>query len=186
MVWNAGLQMWQAFAGSFDIPQQNPMDTWTRRVVDPIASAFKAQALFPFDSPPYHPFQQWAQRTEPILPSPIGALIHLMHGLWHAYRAEFIFDHRVDMSTIKKALSPCKSCVDKPCLTACSVGAFKPDHYNVPACVDHLNTMAPMECGLRGCLARHACPVGKDYVYEPKHAQFHVEKFVFSQQKSWF
>lgn len=122
MVWNAGLQMWQAFAGSFDIPQQNPMDTWTRRVVDPIASAFKAQALFPFDSPPYHPFQQWAQRTEPILPSPIGALIHLMHGLWHAYWAEFIFDHRVDMSTIKKALSPCKSCVDKPCLTACSVG----------------------------------------------------------------
>ena len=115
-------------------------------------------------------FLSIAQRTEPILPSPIGALIHLMHGLWHAYRAEFIFDHRVDMSTIKKALSPCKSCIDKPCLTACSVGAFKPDHYNVPACVDHLNTMAPTECGLRGCLARHACPVGQDFVYEPKHA----------------
>ena len=116
MVWNAGLQMWQAFAGSFDIPQQNPMDTWTRRVVDPIASEFKAQALFPFDSPPYPSFQQWAQRTEPILPSPIGALIHLMHGLWHAYRAEFIFDHRVDMPMIKTYYRPVKVVLINPAL----------------------------------------------------------------------
>ena len=80
MVWNAGLQMLQAFAGSFDLPQQDPMDTWTRRVVGPIASAFKAQALFPFDGTPYLPFQQWAQWTEPVFPSPIGALIHPKYG----------------------------------------------------------------------------------------------------------
>ena len=32
------------------------------------------------------------------------------------------------------------------------------------------DTMAPTECGLRGCLARHACPVRQDLVYESKHA----------------
>ena len=181
MVGNAGPQMWQAFAGSFDISQQDPMDTWTRRVVDPIASAFKAQALFPFDGPPYHPFQQWAQRAEPVSPSPIRALIHPIDGLWHAYRAALIFNLRVDMPTIEKTLSPCESCIDKPCLTACPVEAFRLNYYNVPACVDHLNTIAPTECGLRGCLARHTCPVGQNYVYEPKHAQFHMEKFVSSQ-----
>jgi hypothetical protein len=28
-----------------------------------------------------------------------------------------------------------------------------------------------------GCLARRACPVGKDYVYDPAQMQFHMTAF---------
>ena len=186
MVGNAGPQMWRAFAASSDLSQQNPMDAWTRQVVDPIASEFKAQALYPFDGPPYHPFQQWAQRAEPVFPSPIGPLVHPVYGLWHAYRAALVFDQVIGVPEFEGVSSPCESCADKPCLKTCPVGAFGLDHYNVPVCVDHLDASPPTKCGLRGCMARHACPVGQDFTYEPEQAQFHMEKFVSSQRNPRF
>jgi len=162
------------------------MDNWTRGVIDPIASEFNAHALYPFDGPPYHPFQQWARTAEPVFSSPIGPLIHPQFGLWHAYRAALVFNSIIKSTKFEKAASPCEGCIDKPCLTTCPVGAFKLDLYNVPACVEHLDRVPHTECGLRGCLARHACPVGQEYAYEPEQAQFYMEKFVSNQRNSRF
>ena len=59
--------------------------------IDPLARSVGAMALYPFDGPPYRPFQRWAMRAEPVAPSPLGLFIHPEYGLWHAYRAALVF-----------------------------------------------------------------------------------------------
>ncbi|NQW00400.1 MAG: hypothetical protein HQ483_11925 [Rhodospirillales bacterium] len=188
LVGNAGPAMWQAFRASPEADSRSagadPLDRWTRRSLDAVAGQFGASALYPFDGPPYHPFQQWAMRAEPVVPSPIGPLLHPRYGLWHAYRGALVIDHAIDFPRPERLASPCQSCIDKPCLSACPVGAFQPGGYDVPACVSHVASDPAPRCRSHGCLARHACPVGQDFAYGPDQAGFHMEKFIDSQSGS--
>ncbi len=108
----------------------NPLDRWTRRVVDPIADGLGARAAYPFGEPRW-PFQRWALRAETLHPSPLGILIHDEYGLWHAWRAALLFAERLDLPPRSDAPSPCESCAEKPCLSACPVGAFSRSGYDV-------------------------------------------------------
>ncbi|MEO1689892.1 MAG: ferredoxin, partial [Pseudomonadota bacterium] len=38
----------------------DPLDRWSRRVIDEVAAAQGGEALYPFGGPPYHPFYSWA------------------------------------------------------------------------------------------------------------------------------
>src|SRR5436190_22023560 len=73
-----GRQNWPSFAVSPEAAdgKDNALDRWSRRAIGPIAADFGAAAIFPFDGPPWLPFQRWAQRAEPVHPSPTGMLIH--------------------------------------------------------------------------------------------------------------
>jgi hypothetical protein len=125
------------------------------------------------------PFQRWAQRAEPVFPSPIGMLIHPEHGLWHAYRGALAFAGEIaGLPPRGAAHSPCDSCADKPCLTTCPVGAFGPEGYDVPACAAHLRRPAGADCMGLGCRARRACPVGRQATYLPEQAAFHMAAFL--------
>ncbi|MBO6782268.1 MAG: hypothetical protein JJ899_03205 [Alphaproteobacteria bacterium] len=179
LVGNAGPQMWRAFEAArpayADDP--DPLDAWVRDVLAGIAGDVGATALFPFGGPPYLPFQRWAQRAGPVHPSPLGVLIHPDYGLWHAYRGALAFAERLDLAAPDDRPSPCATCADKPCLSACPVDAFSPDIYDVPACVGHIETAAGTDCLELGCRARRACPVGRDVLYEPAQAEFHMRAF---------
>lgn len=177
MVGNAGPDMWQAFSQSED-DQVDTLDHWTRTVIDPIARTFNAKALYPFDGPPYYPFQQWAMRADTVYPSPIGPLIHPTFGLWHAYRAALLFETALAMPNRAQIVSPCKSCLDRPCLDTCPVGAFTTDAYDVPSCRAHIGSQDGADCLSHGCQARRACPVGRDYIYELDQATFHMTHFL--------
>lgn len=171
--------MWRAFEAArpayADDP--DPLDAWVRDVLAGIAGDVGATALFPFGGPPYLPFQRWAQRAGPVHPSPLGVLIHPDYGLWHAYRGALAFAERLDLAAPDDRPSPCATCADKPCLSACPVDAFSPDIYDVPACVGHIETAAGTDCLELGCRARRACPVGRDVLYEPAQAEFHMRAF---------
>lgn len=187
LIGNAGSAMWDVFAsseadqaGALATASDNPMDEWTQRIIDPVAGQFHAAALYPFDGPPYYPFQRWAMRAEAVFASPTGPLVHPVFGLWHAYRAALIFDHVVELPKFVPEVSPCQTCLDKPCLTACPVDAFLPNFYDVPACVRHLQVRPQTRCRTNGCLARHVCPLGQNYAYSPDQAVFHMGKFVRS------
>ena len=88
LIGNAGPAMWAAFASATTAQARagdaDPLDDWTRRGLSAVAEDLRARALFPFDGPPYHPFQQWALRTGAAFVSPTGPLIHPAFGLWHA------------------------------------------------------------------------------------------------------
>ncbi len=182
LVGNAGAAggdaMWQAFARArARYPGADPLNDWTRDAVTQVARAAGAAALFPFDGPPYPPFQRWAMRAEPVFPSPLGLLIHPGYGLWHAYRAALVFAERIDLPPRAAARPPCESCADKPCLSACPVRAFDGRRYDMPRCVAFLDSGEGADCMERGCRARRACPVGHDRAHQPAQAEFHMRAF---------
>lgn len=176
---NVGDAMWQHFQRANASPtQDHPLNSWTRQVLDAIARRHGACAMFPFDGPPYHPFQRWAQLAEPVAPSPIGTLIHPEYGLWHAYRGALAFAEHIALPTSVARPSPCETCQDKPCLSACPVDAFASGRYDVDACLDHIGADHGIECVHRGCLARRACPVGQRFRYSTGQSRFHMEAFL--------
>lgn len=177
LVGNAGPDMWRRF--SIDRPDTAaPLDNWTRLTLAPIAAALGVPVLFPFDGPPYLPFQRWAQRAESVYPSPLGPLIHPEFGLWHAYRAALIFAERLHLPTAEAQPSPCVSCKDQPCLNTCPVSAIGGEHLDAPVCAGHLNSGRGDDCLAAACLARRACPIGPDYRYAEAQARFHMAAFL--------
>jgi hypothetical protein len=94
--WTGGRQ-WPVFVVSREATdgEPHPLDRWTRRLIDTAASELGAMAFYPFGGPPYHDFQRWALRAEPVARSPIGLLIHPDWGLWHAYRGALGFRERL-------------------------------------------------------------------------------------------
>ena len=179
---NAGPDMWRAFAGSMP-DGSDPLDAWSQVAIGAVASRCRATPLFPFAAPPYLPFQRWAAMADSVSPSPLGILIHRQFGLWHGYRGALAFTDRLPLPPRDDTLSPCEACADKPCLSACPVAAFTEAGYDVDACAGHLLGPEGQHCMTRACLARHACPVGQDYVYPPDQAAFHMRAFLAARGK---
>lgn len=175
-----GSSGWPVFARSAEAAdgRPHPLDRWSRRVVTGLAQRFGATGLFPFEGPPYFPFQAWGARTEPLFRSPLGMFAHPRYGLWHSYRGALAFAEALDLPEREQGESPCESCVGRPCLSACPVGAFTAAGYDVPACADWLRSGAGGACRAGGCLARRACPVGRDYAQAPEQAAFHMAAFL--------
>ena len=175
-----GNREWPAFANSPEVAdgQPDPLDRWSRRVIGALAAELDARALFPFGGPPFLPFQRWAQRAEPVTPSPLGILIHPDWGLWHAYRGALAFGDRLELPPPDRRPSPCDSCAEKPCLSACPVDAFGSGGFAVPACVAHISAPAGDDCMNFGCRARRACPVGVEHRHQPAQAHFHLAAFL--------
>ena len=147
-----------------------------------VAEQMGATALFPFEGPPYWPFQRWAQRAEAVHPSPLGLLIHPDHGLWHAYRAALVFGEMIDLPPRDERLNPCAICADKPCLSSCPVGAFSGASYDVGACAAHIASIAGSDCMEFGCRARRTCPIGTSSIYEPALSRVHMDAFLRSRE----
>lgn len=174
LIGNAGTAMWDAFTRSGDRNIRDPLDTWLRPRIDAAASAIGAHAVFPNGGPPFVPVQDWAARAEPVHRSPIGIMIHPEFGLWHVYRAAFLFAGRMDLPPREDRQSPCDTCAKKPCLSVCPADAFRPDRFDAPACAAHVESADGMNCRTRGCLARRACPVGREYLYGREQQEFHT------------
>jgi hypothetical protein len=177
---NVGSSLWPAFraAPEFRDGRPDPLNRWSARVVDRLAADLGGLALFPFGGPPYHPFLHWAQRAEPVAASPLGMLIHPDHGLWHAYRGALALPETLALPPRDARPSPCESCAERPCLSACPVGAFTPDGYAVAACAGHIAEPEGSDCMDLGCRARRACPVGRARHYLPAQARLHMEAFL--------
>lgn len=187
LIGNAGSAIWSPFRADlkdwgWNAPGAAPrhvLDAWTRARVGPIARRLDATAVYPFDGPPWPPFQQWARRTGAFHTSPLGLTIHRTYGLWHAFRAALLVEPAPGMAptATEHGDSPCATCAARPCLTACPVAAFTDGGYDVARCRTYVaRPSAP--CPTAGCAARLACPVGPAYRYAPDHAAFHMAAFI--------
>ena len=188
LVGNVGGSVWDAFAASpfAGDGQAHPLDRWSRHVGDTLAQEFGGLALYPFTGPPeqpaYHPFQQWAARSEPVHTSPLMLRIHPQYGLWHAYRFALVFPtlEPLDREALRapaQGESPCLRCADQPCLNACPVDAFDGQAFAVQRCNTHLHSPSGSHCMEAGCEARNACPVGAELRYAPAQKAFHMAAF---------
>ena len=175
---------WDRFAAEPEAADgaPDPLDRWSRRVIGMLARQFDAIACFPFGGPPYLPFGRWAQQGEPVHASPLALLIHPDWGLWHSYRGALGFAEKLGLPAPDRPTSPCIGC-SRPCLAACPVGAFGPAGYDVPRCVDLLDSPAGNDCLSNGCRARRACPAAPTVQYGPVQASFHMAAFHTAQAR---
>ena len=173
--WTGGDQ-WPVFTASpeADDGLPDPLNRWSKRLIEGVAAKTGASAFYPFDGPPWLDFQSWALRAEPVHRSPLGLLIHPEWGLWHSYRGALGFRERLELGPRPVAPHPCEQCPDRPCLSACPVAAFAPDRpYDYAACRAHLDG-AGEDCRRLACLARRACPIAPDKRYSEAQARFHM------------
>lgn len=170
------------FAGFLASPEHgdakpHPLDRWSRRIVEGLAATWTGVPLFPFGGPPWHPFQRWAVRAEPVHPSPLGLLIHPVFGLWHSYRGAVLVGEAIALPTRPDIASPCDGCEARPCLSACPVGAYTAAGFALERCAAHLDAPAGEPCMSGGCLARRACPVGTRFGHGRQQATFTMAAF---------
>ncbi|PIE32510.1 MAG: hypothetical protein CSA55_03230 [Ilumatobacter coccineus] len=174
VVGNAGDAMWHRWE---DPGTDDPLDTWTRRTLHPIADRLGATYIHPNDTP-FPPLQRWARRADDVWPSPLGILIHPDYGLWHAYRGALLFAEPVTgLPVTGIRSSPCETCADQPCLATCPVDAFTADGYDHVACRAHVTSGAEPDCLHQGCAARLACPVSP-MTYTADQVHFHMRAFL--------
>lgn len=170
--------MWRAFTASpeFADGRPDPLDRWSRRVLEGVADDLGARALFPFGGRPWLPFQRWAARGEGAQPSPVGMQVSPARGLWLAYRGALGLPERLALPA-PPGPAPCPAC-PAPCLVACPVDAFAGGTYDVSRCVAHITSAAGRACREGGCLVRHACPAGRGAVPPRRQSAFHMAAFI--------
>ncbi|MCV3764428.1 ferredoxin [Rhizobium sp. TRM95796] len=176
LIGNIGGSLWPTFSQWLEFEGTglaHPLDAWSERVIRPLAAP--GEAWFPSEKP-WKPFQQWAMRAEGLQSSPLGILIHPVHGLWHGYRGAIGFAERIGEATVTFDRHPCDHCPDKPCLAACPAGAITDAGFGYAACRGFLaSDDGQASCMTGGCLSRAACPVGAEHRYASEQLRFHME-----------
>lgn len=152
----------------------DPVDRWSRRVLDGIANRFDAVALYPFGGPPWLPFQTWARKAGRAWESPVRLLVHAEQGLWISFRGALALPFALDLPPLP---NPCGTCAEKPCLTACPPRALTGQGYDVPACHAFLDTPPGRACLSRGCGVRAACPVSRRHGRLADQSAYHMSRF---------
>lgn len=167
---------WAAFTKSPEWldGQPDPMDRWSDRVISQLADGLGADALFPF-GPKAGNFLQLALDSGTAWSSPVGMLVHCDAGLMVSYRGALVFDEALPPGATPG--TPCIPC-ERPCTTACPIGALTADGYDIPACKAHIASPAGADCLENGCLARRACPVSQTFARDPAQSGYHMERFL--------
>jgi hypothetical protein len=175
LVGPAGPAFWEVFCASPEYAdgRPDPLNRWSVRVLDAVAAAEGARAVYPFGGPPWAPFLGWARRSGRAWDSPVGLLVHAEHGLFVSYRGALAYADRRPVP--EPAARPCDGC-PAPCLDACPAGALTGAGYDVPACHAWLDGAEGADCLGRGCAVRRACPVGRELRPEAQSA-FHMRAF---------
>ena len=161
-------------------PKPLSMDEYSEAVLEDMFSSYQIEHYYFPSRKPYAPFQSWALRAHSGFLSPLGLLIHPLYGLWHAYRAVMITQYPLTKIEDDKSItSPCASCVEKPCISACPAKAVGDESaFSYQQCQAYLRAETTSFCVKQHCLSRQACPVGKKHQYHKAHLQFHQQNYV--------
>jgi len=167
---------WEIFKESeeFNDLEANPLDRWSKRVIDSIAGQNKCTALYPFGGEPYKPFFSWALRSGSVWSSPVHLAVHKDKGLFVSFRGALAVNQ--SKKNNQSFENPCTKC-PAPCLSACPVDAFTEVGYDVVTCKDHISSLDSSNCKSLGCNTRRACPVGANF-RSFEQSSFHMEKFL--------
>ena len=167
-----GAGFWEYVKNHAQFRGPDPLDHWSGWAVYGLARRMGAEPFLPYKGPPYHPFIEWALRSGEAWQSPVGLLVHKDAGLLVSYRGALRFAGRIDLPI--PATSPCETCVERPCVTACPVDALTPSGYDVPRCKANIDVDTTCRSA---CRVRMACPVSQSYPRDPAQTAFHMEAF---------
>jgi ferredoxin len=168
---------WEAVSGApeFADGRADPIDRWSARVIGALAHEADATPFFPFGLP-RRPFVRWALRTGRVWSSEVTLLVSEEAGLLVSFRGALGVRDRLALP--EPGRRPCDLCAEKPCRTACPVGALTPGGYDVAACRSHLATPeGTAGCRAQGCAVRRACPRSAGHPRAPALHAHHMEYF---------
>ena len=103
--------------------------------------------------------------------SPLRVGINHKWGTWFAYRAAVLFAGELQSSQQSQLKPVCSSCMTQACVSACPAKAISLEEYNIQACI-HFRLTENSPCRDQ-CLARLACPVGKQHQYSKQQVNYH-------------
>jgi hypothetical protein len=183
LVGHGGRRLWQALA-AFGMKTADPVDhfslTMIRQFIDDYLGAPPVLILYP--SGYTIPLQKLGILAGWHHPSPLGLGINQTYGLWFAYRSVFLTTMSLPPTQHQLTTSPCDTCRDKPCVSACPAQAVQDvGQFRVMNCVDYrLQTQS--SCRDR-CLSRLACPVAPEHRYDLEQLNYHYNHSLVSLQQ---
>lgn len=96
--------------------------------------------------------------------SPFMVGINQSWGSWFAYRAVALSDTDFVPTPPLVSVSPCGTCQDQPCISACPAQAVSDSAFDLNKCVTY-RKQATSLCR-ETCLARISCPVASEHRYD--------------------
>jgi len=155
----AGRALFAAFsrAPEFDLAR-DPLDRYTRRVVETAAEPLAGRALFAFErrGERYADFVALGGAAGLGAPSRLGLLLHPEYGPWMSLRALLLLPLELPETPALRDFEPCRGC-PAPCSEACPGAAIAVDGFDIGRCAATRRRMPG--CGLK-CDARRSCVLG--------------------------
>jgi hypothetical protein len=168
LVGNGGRALWEKLPRPVRA-EDHPIDRYTLHHLAELGDS-TMQIIYP-DSKWLIPLQKLGRILNVARPSLLGLDINETFGPWFAYRAVFLTSQRIPETAHAEFTSPCESCADKPCLSACPSGAVG-QPFDVKKCGDfRFSRNSP--CADR-CLARMRCPAEAEHRYSLEQIQYHM------------
>ena len=173
LIGHGGRRMWEALQER-GMETADPVDHYSTTLTRQFMAEYLDDApyLWLYPGTEYIiPLQQLGEAAGWSHPSPLGSSISPVFGVWFAYRAAFLIDADLPPVGERPSKSPCDSCLDKPCIQTCPVGAVRQESFDIEGCVgNRLRSGSP--CADR-CLARMACPYFPEHRYTLPQIHYH-------------
>lgn len=176
-----GRSMWQAMA-KIDLDEKDPVDVFTANIMKKFVENYlcgsETATLFPHTEFCFG-VQCLGEWLKWVHPSPLGIGISNQYGLWGAYRSVFLTTLELPETPREINPSPCDACEEKPCISVCPAGAVKQSYhqmntFDVKSCAE-FRVQEKSICALQ-CIARLACPVGREHQYTKAQLSHHYGK----------
>lgn len=175
LIGHAGTQFWRALNEEVaDVMKQaHPIDTFTVDAVQKFLQAEHASADYEIVYPGAYTvsLQELGKLAGWHHASPFMVGINAHFGSWFAYRALVLANTDLPVTPEHISESPCLTCEDKPCISACPPGALNDGEFNLEKCVGY-RQQADSLCKTT-CLARRACPVASEHRYNDEQMRYH-------------
>ncbi len=174
VVGNAGRALWERFVASPERAlARDPLDAYTRRVLDEVAQIPDPPAAIGFYADRrdgvYLPLVALARRAGFGTPGRVGVLIHPVYGPWLGVRAVLLLAEDVPFHE-PAVYAPCDGC-PAPCATACHGKVIGSTGVDAAAC--YQVRLTHPACATR-CDARSACVVGPEHAYSAEQTAHHA------------
>ena len=172
LVGSGGPALWSSMRPQ-DFASADPIDDYSVRVVerwlDVQAPGCDHAILYPGNEP--IDLQLLGELAGWHFASPFMVGINARWGSWFGYRAAVVTMTDFALSPREVGEAPCDACARRRCVDACPAGALVGANYDLLKCVTYRKT-GDSQCR-ETCLARLACPVGRECRYSDAQISHH-------------
>ena len=179
VIGNGGTALWDHFIEDLKVnpnhlsQHQHPFDDFVKRSIetaDPNPPKSRRWIRCAAEPEAFVDFRPLAESAGLGFSSTMGLLIHPEYGLWTGLRAVLLTTEKLPEMSAVQGESPCQTCTEQPCITACPAGAVQPTGWKVKICAKfHEDSQV---CHGQ-CHSRLSCPVGAAHRHGPLQHQYH-------------